>query len=151
MLYTQPASESACTLTVFAEATRSGIPLIRGTATPSATITVVIHTSPAQTLVTTADASGIWSVTPKTALATGTYTLVGTCLDTAKGNSDTLSSSFTIGGGIGGGDSNQTDTATGAAIPTSGSTDTLLILLIIGSICIGVGTYTIVKPIYECS
>lgn len=143
-LYTQPtsASASALTLSVSTEATRGGIPLIQGTSPSNATITLVIYSTPPQTIVVTANTNGIWETKPTTTLKTGIYTIVATSLDATTGTSNTLSSTFTIGGGIGGAGDLE---STGDALPQSGSTQTTLILLVIGSTFLVVGAYSLTK------
>jgi len=135
-ILTQTATSSALTLHVSAEATRSGKPLIQGTASASATVTVVIHSTPAQTTVVTADENGNWQTVPTTALSTGTYTVVVTALLPTLGVSETLSSTFTIGGGIGGEDTNGT---IGDEIPESGFIGNTLILIFASGILIILG------------
>jgi len=141
-LVAQPASSSALTIMVDAEASRGGKPLIKGTAAAGSTITVVIHATPPQTQVTTADETGIWQLTPTTTLKTGTYTVVVTALNPTTGTTETLSSSFPVGGGIGGAEMTE---ATGDGLPTSGSTEITLILLCAGSLMITFGGITLAK------
>jgi hypothetical protein len=143
-LLTEPATPSALTLFVDTEATRGGLPRIRGTAPPGATVTIVIHTTSPQTMVVTANTQGKWETKPTTALASGTYTIVVTALHPTAGTSETLSSTFTIGGNIGGTDVND---ATGEELPTSGSTNTTLILIFAGSILVVFGALTFSKKI----
>jgi len=143
ILYVQPtASASALTLSVSAEATRGGVPLIQGTSPSNATITLVIYSTPPQTIVVTSNTNGIWETKPTMTLKTGTYTIVATSLDITTGTSNTLSSTFTIGGGIGGGGELE---STGAALPQSGSIQTTLILLIIGGTFLAIGGYSLTK------
>ncbi|KKT38598.1 MAG: hypothetical protein UW22_C0009G0004 [Candidatus Gottesmanbacteria bacterium GW2011_GWB1_44_11c] len=147
-MYSQPATASALTLSIDTEATRGGKPLIHGTATPGATLTIVVYSVTPQTIVVTANSSGNWQTTPMTALASGTYTVVVTALHPTAGTSETLSSSFTIGGGIGGAEVTE---ATGEALPESGSAKTTLILLILGSTLIVAGTISFALKHYEYS
>ena len=141
-LVAQPASSSALTLTVDTEATRGGKPVIKGTAPVGATITIVIHATTPQTQVVTADTNGKWETTPTTALKNGTYTVVVTALHPTAGTTETVSSSFTIGGGIGGADITE---ATGEGLPESGSTETTLVLLLVGSLILVFGGMTFAK------
>jgi len=128
-LVNEPATPSALTFTVDTEATRGGKPLVHGTSPKGATITIVIHATPPQTQVVTANAEGKWEAVPTTNLRSGTYTIVVTALHPTTGATETVSSSFTIAGGIGGGEE-----AVGDAIPETGSTETTIFLL-----CIGIG------------
>jgi hypothetical protein len=89
----------------------------------------VIHATPPQTQVITANSTGTWEAVPTTTLRSGTYTIVVTALHPTTGATETVSSSFTIAGGIGGGEE-----AIGEAIPETGSTETTIFLL-----CIGIG------------
>jgi hypothetical protein len=141
-LVAQPASSSALTLTVDTEATRGGKPRIKGTAPAGATVTIVIHAASPQTQVVTADTEGKWETTPTIALKTGTYTIVITALHPTAGTTETVSSSFTIGGGIGGADITE---ATGEGLPESGSPETTLILIFIGSLMMVFGSITLAK------
>jgi len=141
-LVAQPASPSALNFTVDAEATRGGKPLFKGTAPAGATITIVIHAVSPQTQVVTADTTGNWETTPAIALKTGTYTVVVTALHPTTGTTETVSSSFTISGGIGGAEENE---ITGDAIPETGSTETTLILLVAGCLMMVFGSITLTK------
>ena len=145
-LYSQPASSSAITISVHTEATRSGIPLVQGTASPGATVTIVIHSKTPQTSVVTADTKGNWETTPPKALSSGTYTVVVTALNPTTGTTETSSTTFSIGGGIGGLSSEEgLETATGDALPESGSMETTLILLFIGSTLVVLGAFSLTK------
>ena len=145
-LYSQPASSSTLTISVYAEATRSGIPLIQGAAPPGATVTVVIHSKTPQTSVVTADMMGNWETTPENALSSGTYTVVVTALNPTTGATETSSATFTIGGGIGGVSSDENpESATGDALPESGSAETTFALLFIGGTFLVFGTFSLIK------
>lgn len=138
----QPSTPSALTLSVATEATRGGLPLISGVATPSATVTVVIYATPPQTIVVSADSQGNWKTTPTTNLAPGTYSIV---VSAQLGTSpvQTISSSFTIASAVGG--TSTTTDLTGNALPESGSTETTLILLLAGGTLILVGLFSLRK------
>lgn len=141
-LFTQPASSSALTLYVHTEATRAGKPLIQGTAPAGSTVTLAIHTTPPQTFVVTADALGNWEATPASALKTGTYTLVASALHPTAGTSETLSTTFTIGGGVGGMGVSEVN---GEELPESGSTDTTRILLLAAGVFVVFGVISLRK------
>jgi len=141
-LVAQPASPSALSFTVDSEATREGKPRIRGFSSPGATITIVIHTASPQTSVVTANTLGAWETTSPVALKNGTYAVVVTALHPINGTTETASSSFTISGGVGG---TEITDATGGELPQSGSTETTLILLFIGSCMIMYGGVSALK------
>ena len=70
-------------------------PLLKGTAQPNETVTIVIHSdSPIQAQVTT-DASGNWSFRPNTPLSPGTHTITITTKD-ASGILRTITQNFTV-------------------------------------------------------
>ncbi len=146
-LVSEPASTSALTLSVDTEATRGGIPLIKGTASQGSTVTIVIHSTPSQTLVVIADTNGKWETTPKTALAAGTYTIVVTAVHPTTGSSETLSSSFVISSSSAIGGGSETADTTGEALPESGSITPTLILLLLGGLCITLGAVSFTKNI----
>ncbi|MCJ7826213.1 Ig-like domain-containing protein, partial [Patescibacteria group bacterium] len=127
-------------------ATRSGMPLIQGTSSPGATITIIIHSKTPQTSVVTADTKGNWEMTPPKALSSGTYTVVVTALDPTTGTTETSSTTFSIGGGIGGLSTNEDlDVTTGDELPESGSIETTLALLFMGSILVVFGVFSLTK------
>lgn len=70
-------------------------PLLKGTAQPNETVTIVIHSdTPIQAQVTT-DANGNWSFRPNTPLAPGNHTITITTKD-ASGILRTITQSFTV-------------------------------------------------------
>ena len=94
----------------------------------------------------TADTKGNWETTPPKALSSGTYTVVVTALNPTTGTTETSSTTFSIGGGIGGLSSEEgLETATGDALPESGSMETTLILLFIGSTLVVLGAFSLTK------
>jgi len=137
-LVAQPGTSSALTVSVLKEASTGGIPIIKGKAPPGSTVTVVIHSTP-QTLVVNADENGNWIATPSSTLASGDHTVVVTAQNTTTGTTETTSSNFTVEGGIGGADITE---ATGEGLPTSGSTETTVILLCVGSLILVCGSMT---------
>lgn len=109
-------------------------PTIKGKATPGATITVTVYSTP-HTVTVTADGNGNWSYTPNTALEAGPHNIVASVTD-QNGNTQTATSAFVVassGTAIGG--------ATESAIPVSGTVETTLLLLFLGSAFIIIGYF----------
>jgi|GEM_PF-519012 len=136
---TPSAEASNSAIQVAVESDESGMssntPVIRGTAPPGSTVTIVIHSDPVTVVVTT-DENGHYIYTPTEPLAEGTHTIVVTSQN-PDGTTGSATSEFTVaGGGIG--------SAGGDEIPTSGSvTYTMLligisILLLFGGVMIQV-------------
>lgn len=109
-------------------------PIIKGTAPPGSTVTIVIH-SETQTVVVTADENGNYQYIPTTTLSEGSHTVVVTSQDTS-GKTQTASSSFAVGSML---YAEPNDTATGEAMPQSGSTLPLILLSMIGLFLFGGG------------
>lgn len=111
-------------------------PTIRGVAAPGATITLTIYSTP-RTVTVTADADGNWVYTPDTALETGPHNIVASVSDDQTGQTETATAAFVVassGNEIGGGES---------VIPVSGNIEMTIVLLLIGSLCVGIG---IIRP-----
>ncbi len=98
-------------------------PTIRGKAAPGATVTLTIYSTP-RTVTVTADSNGNWSYTPDTALESGPHNVVASVTDQS-GQTQTATTAFVV--------------AAESAIPVSGTVETTLLLLLLGSACIGIG------------
>jgi len=135
---------SSILMVTVTEGTTPGKPLIKGTSPAGATITIVIHSNPAQTQVVTATTESTWETTPQVTLKNGTYSIVVTSLNPTTGGTETVSSTYTVtddtGGTTGGG-----DTAVGEELPQSGSTEMTLVLLSASCCMIIFGGITLVK------
>lgn len=111
-------------------------PTITGKTAPGATVTITIYSTPS-TVTVTADENGNWSFTPETALETGPHNIVASVTDQS-GQTQTATSAFVVaasGAEIGGGAE--------SAIPVSGNVEMTIVLLLIGSLCVGIG---IIRP-----
>jgi hypothetical protein len=129
------ANASASALQIFAptddNATATAQPVIRGTAPPGSTVTIVIHSDTAQTVTVTADANGNWVYTPTTPLDSGPHTIVASAQNT-DGTTQTTTATFVVAGAGEAG-------ASESAIPISGNVETTLVLLIAGILLIASG------------
>lgn len=111
-------------------------PVIRGKASPGATITLTIYSTP-QTVTVTADSNGNWTYTPSAPLESGPHNIVASATDQT-GVTETATSAFVVassGQKVGG--------ATESAIPVSGNIEMTLMLLFIGGLFVGLG---IIRP-----
>lgn len=133
-----PASQSASLAIIFPTnegAATADTPTIRGVAAPGATITLTIYSTP-RTVTVTADADGNWAYTPDTALEAGPHNIVASVSDQT-GQTETATAAFVVassGNEIGGGES---------VIPVSGNVEMTIVLLLIGSLFVGIG---IIRP-----
>jgi len=108
-------------------------PIIKGTAPPGSSVTIVIHSTP-QTVVVTVDANGNWTYTPTTPLDAGPHTVTASVLD-ASGTTQTASNSFVVsaGSGLGGGSASDT------AMPVSGNVESTILLISLGVVLLTAG------------
>jgi len=103
----------------------SAQPVFTGIAPPGSTVTIVIH-SAEQTAVITANASGNWTYTPATPLASGPHDVTVSIL-TAAGTTETSSNSFIVAAaGQGGGEE------IAEVMPVSGNVETTILLIAAG-------------------
>jgi hypothetical protein len=72
-------------------------PVIRGTAPPGSTVTIVIHSDAGTTTTVTADANGNWVYTPTTPLDSGLHSVVASA-QTATGTTETSTTTFVVAG-----------------------------------------------------
>lgn len=123
----------AASLTIVSPANESSAtenkPVIRGKAAPASTVTLTIYSTP-QTVTVTADASGNWSYTPDAPLEAGPHNIVASVTDT-NGNTQTATSAFVVASA-----SLEAD-----PIPVSGTTETTLLLLFLGSTLVIIGVF----------
>lgn len=105
-------------------------PIIQGKALPGSTITVTVYSTP-QTVTVVADESGNWSYTPEIPLESGPHNIVASTTD-QNGQTVTATTAFIVaaGSGIGGSEN---------VIPVSGTVETTILLLLLGSILITAG------------
>ncbi len=103
----------------------SAKPVIKGRATAGSTITVTIYSDP-QTCLTTATSTGDWSCTPTTDLTAGPHSIVVTATS-ANGTTQTASAAFVVATAA-------QSAGEQSTIPVSGSTETTIVLIIIGSL-----------------
>lgn len=106
-------------------------PVIRGTAPPGSTVTIVIHSDTGITVTVTADANGNWVYTPTTPLDPGPHSVVASAQD-ASGTTETSTTTFVVASGGEAGSSE-------SAVPISGSIQTTLLLLSLGIVLIASG------------
>lgn len=127
---------SQLTVTVASNPAALAKPIIKGTAPPGSSVTIVIHSEP-QTVVVTADENGNYQYVPTT-LTGGSHTVVVTSQDAA-GQTQTTSSTFDVGeiGSMLYTEPNTT--ATGEAMPESGSPLPTILLSIMGILLFGGG------------
>lgn len=114
-------------------------PTINGKAAPGATVTITIYSTP-HTATVTADENGNWSYTPETPLEAGPHNVVASVTD-QNGQTQTATSAFVVaasGAEIGG--------AAESVIPVSGNVEMTIVLLLIGSLFLGIG---IIRPSYS--
>lgn len=110
-------------------------PVIHGKAAPGTTVTVTIYSTP-YTVTVTADASGNWTYTPDTALESGPHNIVASITDQS-GQTQTATSAFVVA---------SSEVQSGGAtaenpIPVSGTVETTLLLILIGSLFVATGLY----------
>lgn len=135
---TPPAATPSASLAIVsptndAEAT-SEKPTIKGKATPGATVTLTIYSTP-RTVTVTADSSGNWSYTPDTPLESGPHNVVASVTDQS-GQTQTATTAFVVASSenVGGG-------ATESAIPVSGTVETTLLLILLGCVFVTTGIF----------
>lgn len=133
---TPAASPSAVLiLTPAKDASVSGqMPTISGKAPAGATVTITIYSTPT-TVTVTADANGNWKYTPTVPLESGPHTIVASAQDPASGTNQTASSSFVVAGTSG------SSTATGSAVPVSGTVEITLLLVSVGIVVMMAGAF----------
>lgn len=128
---TSPAATPSASLAIVSPTNDSSAtsdkPTIRGKAAPGATVTLTIYSTPRTATVTT-DANGNWSYTPNTPLASGPHNVVASVTNPS-GQTQTATSAFVVA------------SSTESAIPVSGTVETTLLLLLIGTIFIVMGLY----------
>ena len=135
------ASASAILINVQQDAsgTSPDTPLIQGTASPGATVTIVIYSDPI-TIVVTADATGKWQYTPTKTLDNGLHNIVATSQNT-DGTTTTASIEFTVltsGSGAATESASVSAALVEDAMPTSG-TFTYTVILISISVLLLIG------------
>ena len=108
-------------------------PTIQGKAAPGSTITVTVYSTP-QTATVVADQNGNWSYTPQVPLESGPHNVVVSVAEES-GKTQTATAAFVVseGSAIGG--------AAESTLPVSGTTETTILLIMIGSACICIGLY----------
>ena len=140
----ETASNTSSTLTVtVTEGTTPGKPIIKGTSPAGATVTIIIHSNPAQTQVVTATTESTWEATPQVALKNGTYSIVVTSLNPTTGGTETVSSTYTVTDNNTGGTTG--DATVGEELPQSGSAEMTLVLLGISCCMMIFGGITLTK------
>lgn len=110
--------------------------VIHGKASPGATITLTIYSTP-QTVTITADSNGNWTYTPTTPLESGPHNIVASVTDQT-GVTETATSAFVVASS-----GQKAQGATESAIPVSGNIEMTLVLLFIGGLFLGFG---IIRP-----
>lgn len=125
---TQSAQASASAVLITEPADDSNLtteqPTFKGTAAPGATITLTIYSTPI-TVTVTADANGNWVYTPVTALEEGPHSVVASAQDPTTGQTQTATTSFVVAAG-------GEESSTNSGIPTAGSLETTVLLLVLG-------------------
>lgn len=132
---TQSAQASASAVLITSPVDDSNLttetPTITGKATPGATITLTIYSTPI-TVTVTADANGNWVYTPTTALEEGPHSVVASAQDPTTGQTQTATTSFVVAAG-------GEESSTNSGIPTAGSFETTVLLLILGALFVLTG------------
>jgi hypothetical protein len=123
------------------------LPSFAGTASPGATITLTIESTP-QTVVVTADADGNWTYSPTNPLEAGHHTLTALTTDPTTGSSETTTTSFVIASGntITEPSSGSATAASGSAVPETGNVKTTSVLISIGVLLFLIGA---ILPIFQ--
>ncbi len=128
------AASASATLSITNIATGSAVatnkPTIRGKATPGATVTITIYSTP-QTVTVKADINGNWSYTPVTALTDGPHSVVVSAPDSG-GTTKTATTQFVVAAGGSSASESATIIPTAQPIPTSGTVSWTFVLLILG-------------------
>lgn len=108
-------------------------PVIRGKAAPGLTVTITIYSTP-QTVTVTANDDGDWVYTPDTPLESGPHNIVASVTD-QNGQTQTATSAFIVAASqrqVGG-------SATENAVPVSGTVETTMLFLLVGTLFILMG------------
>lgn len=113
------------------DTTASTQPTFTGKASPGASVTLTIYSTPL-TVVVTANSSGSWSYIPKTPLDPGSHSIVASATSTS-GQVETVSYAFAI--------TSPASTATQSAIPISGSVANTYLFIIIGFCLLMIGLF----------
>lgn len=130
-----PTATIAATLAISSPASGSAVttntPTISGQASPGATVTITIYSTP-QTVVVTADANGNWSYTPTTSLTSGSHNVVVSA-PSPSGVTQTATTNFVIAAGSSPPASQSATIApTAAPIPQSGTVSPTIVSLGLG-------------------
>lgn len=113
------------------EALATELPTLTGKAPPNSTVTITIYSDPVTVTVTT-DANGNWRYTVADPLPAGPHTIVVAALDPITNVTKTATLAFVVADGT-------ENSASGSAMPISGTTENTMILLFIGIVCILIG------------
>lgn len=108
-------------------------PTVSGTAPPDSTVTIVIHSDEEITTSVTADPDGNWSYTLTEPLTSGDHTIIAAVLNPETGETDTATITFTVAG--------SDDELTGEDMPVSGTVETTLLLLGLGTLLLFSGLF----------
>jgi hypothetical protein len=100
-------------------------PVLKGKAPPGSVVTIMIHSDAAITTTVTADANGNWTYTVPQPLDAGSHTITVAAENPATGQTQTSTLAFEVSTGA---------TATGDAMPVTGSTESTLLLLGLGAL-----------------
>jgi len=117
----------------------STTPTFQGTASPSATVTFVINSSTTFTTTLTADTNGQWTYKDSSPFVSGSYSLLVSQPNPTTGVVDTATVNFTVQEGAMGGGSEEP--LTGNAMPTSGNSETTLVLIGLSLFLVFGGTF----------
>lgn len=104
-------------------------PVIKGKAPAGSIVTITVYSTP-QTATVTADENGNWVYTPDTSLEAGSHNIVASVTD-ENGQTHTATSEFVVASA----------TLEGDPVPVSGTVETTLLLLIMGTMFIIIGLY----------
>jgi len=113
-------------------------PAISGKASPGATVTVTVYSTP-QTTTVTADENGNWSFTPALPLESGPHNVVASVTDTS-GQTQTATVAFVVSADTAGGGEERRGTGGGGNVkPVSGTTQITILILTIGIAVVAIG------------
>lgn len=95
-------------------------PTFSGKAPPGSTVTLTIYSAP-RTVVVTVDENGNWTYTPTEGLEAGPHTVVALASDPTTGETQTTTIPFSVD-------------ASGSGMPVSGSVNTTILLIVLGTL-----------------
>lgn len=136
-LVSSPPSSSGSALQITSPTSNQSIattkPVITGNASPNSTVTITIYSEP-QTVTVVTDSNGNWEYVVPNPLEEGPHTIVVAALDPITNVTKTATLAFVVSDQSG-------NSATGSAMPISGSVENTLMILFIGVFFILAGAF----------